>query len=243
MQKQINELSSSRGDSYGVSLAGDITAACDGGRSAAPSLPKIQAAVPAVSLGVSETNVPQFHGPTSSVYGFDIAKCTLQKRGITSSLGPETTAIYAPQKPPLALYMSDDPLWSVNEADVIRLCKVYDEEIGIMYPHIDMNKVLANVNVLFNCTFASISLSTGSGQMYFHGADAVDNDDIMTVKMVVAIGLLLAGKGKSDPSQQLYDSVKDNINAKIVSTLNIKSVTLFILAVRLSTLCPHLSKR
>lgn len=201
-------------------------------------MPKATRTVLAVSPGLSDTDVAQFHGPTSSTYGFNIANSTLKNMGIapapsnTRSL-PEARSVCTPPKSSLAFDLSDDPLWAVNQAEAIRLCKVYDEEIGIMYPHIDVATVFRHIHVLFSCTFVTTSVPTGSRQLYFQGADPVDSEDVMIVKMVVAIGLLLVGSGKSDLSQQLYDSIKDNINAKILSALSIRSVTLFLLTVRI----------
>ncbi|KIW44407.1 uncharacterized protein PV06_02879 [Exophiala oligosperma] len=230
LQNQINDLSNSRSDPSTPPVPNDRNE----GHLVASSMSKTLRTVPAGSPGLVDTDIAQFHGPTSSMYGFDIANSTLQSMGITPAPSdpgplPETRSTCTPPKSSLAIELSGDPLWAVNQAEAIRLCKVYDEEIGIMYPHIDMAKVFRHVHALFTCTHVTISVPDGSGQLYFQGTDPLDNEDVIIVKMVVAIGLLLVNSGKSDLSQQLYDSIQDNINAKILSALSIRSVTLFIL--------------
>lgn len=236
MQNQINDLRNSRSGQDRPPFPSDLTSPHDAVQPVATSALMQKLSTPAVPPGVLEPDVPRFYGHTSSKYGFDIANSTLESMGITQESMengnvPETRSMYTPINPSSALYLSRDPLWVVNETEAVRLCKVYDEEIGIMYPHIDIDKVIKNVSTVFSCMSISISLQTGSGQLTFHGADALGDDDIMIVKMVIAIGLLLEGSGISDLSQRLFYSVKDAINSKILCARNIKSVTLFILTV------------
>src|SRR5271163_3652151 len=46
---------------------------------------------PLVSPSCPPKPIPQFHGPTSSAYGFDVAKSTLQTMGINQESGAEET--------------------------------------------------------------------------------------------------------------------------------------------------------
>lgn len=234
LQNQINDLR--HGRSGHDLIPTDQTCIHDTSQSVPTSILGSQTSVLAVSPGVSEGSVPQFHGPSSSIYGFNIAKSTLQTMGITPEsthqLLPEQRSQSVPTTPFSALFPSDDPLWVVDRADALRLCKVYDEEIGTMYPHIDMDKVSRDVNLVFICRFTSLSLPAGSGQLSFSGADALDSEDATIMKMVLAIALLLEGSGSSELSERLFHSVKGSINSNIMKALSIKSLTLFILTVR-----------
>ncbi|KAK3060509.1 hypothetical protein LTR53_020087, partial [Teratosphaeriaceae sp. CCFEE 6253] len=36
-----------------------------------------------------------------------------------------------------------DPIWSIAQDEAIRLCHVYEDEMGLMYPVLDIGKVVA----------------------------------------------------------------------------------------------------
>jgi hypothetical protein len=236
LQKDISDLRNRRGGQDNLPFSSDLTY-CNNAVQPATSRAEAPAISPVMTPGVAEMNVPRFYGHTSSIYGFDIAKSTLQKMGITHRLTEndpfsEPGSMHSPMTGYLALYPSGDPLWEVNQLEAMRLCRVYDEEIGIMYPHVDMDKLCKVITTLFTSAFISISLQTGSGQLSFQGTDSIADEDIMTAKMVIAIALLLEGSGRSDLSQRLYDSIKDAINSKVTDALNVKSLALSILTVR-----------
>jgi hypothetical protein len=46
----------------------------------------------------------------------------------------------------------------------MRLCKVYEEEVGIMYPVVDITKVISQANLLY--TFMEAATRTGFAQRY-----------------------------------------------------------------------------
>jgi hypothetical protein len=45
---------------------------------------------------------------------------------------------------------SNDPLWKVGKDEANRLCQVYEEEVGIMFPMIDMEKMISKANLLYS---------------------------------------------------------------------------------------------
>jgi hypothetical protein len=177
---------------------------------------------------------PAFHGPTSSAYGFDVANSTLRTMGITQESVIDETGIpndrTATASPLGAIlpHPSKDPLWSISRGEAIRLCKVYEEEIGIMYPLIDIKGILQYVNRLW--TFLEAGLRSGIGHM--PGADAIDDDDTNLLKMILAAALILEGSGQSELGQRIFESLKPAITAKFWDPTNTKGLSLLCVAVR-----------
>lgn len=176
---------------------------------------------------------PRFHGPTSSAYGFDVANSTLESMGITQGSTLDETAL--PSDRPatgspldtISPNPSRDPLWSISREEALRLCRIYEEEIGIMYPMFDIEVVIAHVNMLWN--FLEAALSSGIGQM--SAASAVDEDDMNLVKLILATALMLEGNGQSDLGQQIFESLKPAVTAKFWGPTDLKGLKLICVAV------------
>lgn len=189
--------------------------------------------------------LPQFHGPTSTVYGLDVAKSSLQTMGITHNVPDDGMASRDRSRPvspvPMVLqaHPTKDPLWLIDHAEVMRLCRVYEEEIGIMYPVVDIDKVLKQANFLYK--FIGASLRTGLGQPTLPGADTFDDEETTVLKMILAITLTVEGHGRSDLGQRFFDAAKPATDLKLVSALDIKSVVLTVLTVTMSFSLVHRS--
>ena len=178
--------------------------------------------------------LPQFHGPTSTLYGLDVAKSSLQTMGITHNIlddglmSRERSRAASPISM-LSAHPSKDPLWLIDHSDVVRLCRVYEEEIGIMYPVVDIDKVLKQANSLYK--FIGASLRTGLGQPSMQGPDGFDDEETTVLKMILGITLIVEGHGRSDLGQRFFDSAKPATDLKLVTALDVKSVVLTVLTV------------
>jgi hypothetical protein len=93
-----------------------------------------------------------FRGPTSSAYSLDVAKTTLHNMGY-QGLGDDAvtgdpTPVASPpeiQPPPLLDAQGNprtDPIWALSRDEMVRLCRVYEEEMGIMYPVTNIEEVI-----------------------------------------------------------------------------------------------------
>ncbi|KAL2430460.1 hypothetical protein ABEF95_008182 [Exophiala dermatitidis] len=176
--------------------------------------------------------LPQFHGPTSTLYGLDVARSSLQTMGITHNV-PEDGMVSrersraASPANGLPPHPTKDPLWLIDIAEVTRLLRVYDDEIGIMYPAVDTQRLLKHATSLYK--FIAASLRTGFGQPGLPGADTFDDEETTVLKMVLAITLTVEGHGRSDMGQRFFDAAKPATDLKLVTALDIKSVILTVL--------------
>lgn len=175
--------------------------------------------------------LPQFHGPTSSIYGFDVAKSSLSNMGITQPPDQEglmsRDRSQAASPVQLAPYPNKDPIWMLDQQEAIRLVKIYDEECHIMYPVLDMDKVFAHINQLY--TFIGAALRSGFAQPGMPGEDALDDEMTTQLKLILACGLIIEGHGEHELGQKLYDSAKRATDMVIVGHLSLKAVVLIIL--------------
>jgi len=90
---------------------------------------------------------PSFRGPTSSAFSLDVAKNTLHNMGY-QSLGEEmmtqdpTPVGSPPGIQQLAGNPCRDAIWALSKEEMVRLCRVYEEEMGIMYPVINIEELI-----------------------------------------------------------------------------------------------------
>jgi hypothetical protein len=136
-----------------------------------------------------------------------------------------------PPWPPISAHPNKDPLWTMKREEAIRLCRVYEEEIGIMYPLLDIEKLIAHANLLF--TFLEAADRTGFAKRFKPGADCVSDDDTNILKMVLAVTLVVEGGGQSVLGNRFFESVKRSIETKLWEPAEIKTIKLQALVVSL----------
>lgn len=179
--------------------------------------------------------VPQFHGPTSSTYGFDVARSSLRTMGISQNPADDGGMSRDRSRPPSPMPLSaphstKDPIWSVDQNEAIRLCKLYDEECHIMYPILNMEKLFTHINMLY--TFIGAAVRSGFVPAGLPGEDALDDDQTTILKLVLACALVIEGQGHSDLGQKLFNSAKLATDLSLVGPLNLKSIILIVLTVQ-----------
>ena len=189
----------------------------------------------------AQENHPRFQGPTSSAFSFDVARSSLQTMGITASDMPEDNfngdgappagSPHQPRAPlaPMTIHPNKDPLWKISKEEAIRLCRVYEEEMGLMYPLINMEKVLGQVNSLFK--FTEAAARSGLINPFKSGPDRLGNDDIWILKMVLASSLVIEGEGQSGMARELYESCRDGFEGRMLGPVEMNGLILLTLVV------------
>lgn len=187
---------------------------------------------------------PTFRGPTSSDFNFGVAKSSLQTMGITgitnhngeepASGGPDTREQTPEGAPPARQIRQDwhsdkDPIWSVTKDEAVRLCRVYEDEMGLMYPVLDIDKVIAYTQKLYR--FMEAAHRSGLMQQGLPGADAIDDEDTNILKMVIAVALTVEGSGRSDLGTRMFEYVHPAIENLLLGNVGTKGIRLLILTV------------
>jgi hypothetical protein len=190
----------------------------------------------------SRTKFPRFRGPTSAAFNFDVAKSSLQTMGITQpedgmddgtgilDPSPMASPPHMPRALPLPIiHPTKDPLYIIGREEAIRLCRVYDEEMGIMYPMLDIERLVRQTNLMYN--FMEAAARTGLAAQNMPGADGLSDDDTNILKMVLATAMLTEGAGQSELGQRLFESVRRSTEMRLWDAVETKGLIILALVV------------
>ncbi|KAL4995455.1 hypothetical protein BDV10DRAFT_203072 [Aspergillus recurvatus] len=177
-----------------------------------------------------------FQGPTTSGFSFDLAKSSLKKRGIEverneGDLTREPSPLPTPPSP--GSCHVGDPLWSISKTEALRLCRVYEEEMGAMYPVVELDQLLHNVQLLYGPTEAG---SWARAPAHPQGIAELDSDDIHILRLVFACALTAEASGSSELAMSLFATVRDAADHYVWAAPEIKSITLLALVIDEETL-------
>lgn len=130
---------------------------------------------------------------------------------------------------PMTIHPNKDPLWKIGKDEACRLCRVYEEEMGLMYPVLDLENTLSHANMLF--TFTESAAKTGLINPYLSGPDRLGNSDVNILKMILATALIVEGKGESELGRELYESTREAFERRLLGDVDIKGLVLLVLVV------------
>jgi len=185
---------------------------------------------------------PKFRGPTSSLFNLGVAKSSLQNMGITGGedtldegmLTHDGTPAASPPpgqsiltKPPL--HTGKDAIWSLSKDEAIRLVRVWQDEMGTMYPIVDVDRLAGHATLLY--TFMDAARRAGLMEPSMPGADAIYDEQTILLKLVVAIALTLEASGSSELGRKMWGSVRSSVEAHFFDSPNLNSLQILTLAV------------
>ncbi|KAH6605910.1 Zn2Cys6 transcriptional regulator [Trichoderma cornu-damae] len=148
-----------------------------------------------------------FQGPTSTAFALDVARETI------SNMGWKTTEEGEDSEPPPSSHVPNsasvqqlpDPLLEFDKDEMVRLCRVYEDEIGIMYPVLNIQTVIAHVK--------NVSLYLRSQRP----TEPLNDLQTLQLKAVMCCALVVEGHGHCDKATRLYESMESTINRKLMS--------------------------
>ncbi|ROW01361.1 hypothetical protein VMCG_05845 [Cytospora schulzeri] len=168
-----------------------------------------------------------FRGPTSASFTVDVAKNTLHNMGYANAEGAEENGIAMeetsgtsplPSRPSVSETPRSgpqDPLWDFDGDEMIRLCRFHEEEVGIMYPVVNINDVMNHANLLANWmesakkhgfTAAGVSLDEGFNDI-----------KTLTLKIIMCCALVVEEHGYSAKAIRLWDSIQPIADKMLMS--------------------------
>lgn len=191
----------------------------------------------------SQSKHPSFHGPTSSAFSLDVAKNTLHKMGYQGlgvdegTITQDPTPIASPSRiqPQPLVNTNDspgrDPLWVFSKEEMTRLCRVYEEEMGMMYPVLNIEQIIIHGCNLYE--FIHAAVRTGLSNPSVPGKGITDENSCL-LKLVLACATLVEGSGQSEIAYRLFESVREVADRILHSeAIEIKSLPFLVLVVRL----------
>lgn len=171
-----------------------------------------------------QSSQTSYRGPTSNEFSFGVADNSLQTMGITEgkvdtngdnvhALQPSTSPGQVERNLQLlqAVHEEKDPIYSVSKEEALRLCRVYEDEMGIMYPVVNIQTVMQYTERLYS--FIDAARRNGLVQQGFPGADAIDDENTIILKMIIACASTMEGSGSSELGHSIFESpgVRDAI--------------------------------
>lgn len=189
----------------------------------------------------------RFQGPTSSAFNFDVANSSLQTMGITDADVPDENGTNYDETPShsprqrqqtlasiLSLH-SKDPIRKLRKEEAIRLCGVYEEEIGIQFPMFRIESIIERTKLIF--ALADPATSSGLTTHNLPGLESIDANDVNILKMVLATTLVIEGSGESELGRMLFDSVREASQSTLWEPAEINGLILLVIVVRIVSVC------
>jgi hypothetical protein len=165
--------------------------------------------------------VPQsYHGPTSIGFTVDVAKNTLHKMGYSAGCDgnedgypqPDSPVI-APANLPTLTPNPADPIWDFNESEMLHLCKIYEEEVGAMYPVIKFGPVVEHAKAIAAWVDAKRS---GMAPPHVREQDLLDVETLQ-LKIVLCCALTIQEHGNSAKAARLYESIQPTVDKMLMT--------------------------
>lgn len=177
-----------------------------------------------------------FRGPTSASFTVDLAKDSLRQMkekghlptlDIAGAGGTEDNGVMIEDSPAPSPYQPwppaaemprarpPDPLWNFDRTEMIRLCRLHEEEVGIMYPVVNINNVVSHANFLADWMDASSKhglVPQGIGQ-----DEGINDIKTLELKIVMCCALVVEGQGYSPKGLRLWESMQPTVDRMLMS--------------------------
>ncbi|KAK6582460.1 hypothetical protein PZA11_004868 [Diplocarpon coronariae] len=181
---------------------------------------------------------PSFRGPTSSAFSLDVAKNTLHNMGYQGlgadegAITSDATPIGSPPPVTAQLLTVDknpckEPIWQISKEEMIRLCRVYEEQMGLMYPVLEIERIIIYGTNLYNFTDAAVRNGLASLSL---PETSIHDDQLLVLKMVLACATVAEGHGRSEIAYRLFESVREAADRRLHSeAVEVKSLPFLVL--------------
>lgn len=218
----------------------------EGSPTVAMSTSSTYAAVSPRSPAPVEARAPRqssFRGPTSSFYHLNVAKKTLHDMGYQATGVASDDSAHSSEDAPRRItptiqnltiatstdHSARDPLWLLDPEESIRLCHVYDEEMGDLYPVINIESLMRHSRWLYEQA-ESASRTNVRPQL--------DNIQTYVLKLVLACSLATESNGESQIGHRLFESVREIADRSLHGvSIDVKRFPMLILVVSFASRC------
>ncbi|KAI3392844.1 hypothetical protein diail_5050 [Diaporthe ilicicola] len=179
----------------------------------------------------ASSRTPLFRGPTSASFTVDVAKDSIQntfeKLGWSGAEGTDDNGVViddsaapSPSQPwPSAADIPrarpQDPLWDFDRNEMIRLCRLHEEEVGIMYPVVNINQVVNHANFLAN--FMDTSRRHGLVPQGIGQGEGITDIKTLELKIIMCCALVVEGHGYSEKGLRLWNSIQPTVDRMLMS--------------------------
>ena len=152
-----------------------------------------------------------FRGPTSMAFSLDVARDTIHNMGYRPpDDGEDQTAASSDEGPSRGIPIDtmSDPLWEIGKDEMVRLCRLYVEELGIMYPVITIQDVIEHARNLSAYMDSTLKANV---------APDMFDDQTLLLKMIIVCALVVEEHGQSERATRLFDNAEPFIYKKLLA--------------------------
>jgi hypothetical protein len=149
-----------------------------------------------------------FRGPTSLAFNLDVANSTIANMGYRINTDHDDQGQPSDENEALLPLGQFDPLLDFDRDELVRLCRLHEDEVGIMYPVLNIQSVIGHAKHL-----STYLESLGSQRP----REPINDEKTLQLKMVLCCALVVEGHGHSDKAEKLYRSMETVINRKLMS--------------------------
>ncbi|KAL6238307.1 hypothetical protein BDW75DRAFT_34019 [Aspergillus navahoensis] len=152
---------------------------------------------------------PDYVGPTSAEFGI-IPRQKPAAAADESDIGESDSASASSPAVSDVEAMSNDPLGCLGKEEALRLVTVYENNVGVMYPCIDLDSVRSYVHDYYKDGNGLGPTPPGiTDQDWFFARD------VEVLKILLATALLAESHGRSERAALLADSVEDRFATRV----------------------------
>lgn len=168
----------------------------------------------------------QFRGPTSASSHVNVARNTLHNMFHSGAEGNDDSGIITDdppvQSPPALGSFREpprrpaDPLWDFDKDEMIRLCRVHEEEVGIMYPVVNIEDVIAHAKFVAN--FREAARKSGLATPHLGGqGEGFNTPKTLELKIIMCCALVVEEHGNSPKANRLWESIQPIADRMLMS--------------------------
>lgn len=169
---------------------------------------------------------PLFRGPTSASSHVNVAKNTLHNMGYSGAEGAEDNEAVVDETPgqsPMPTPFTSqeysrkqpDPLWEYDTDEMIRLCRLHEEEVGIMYPVVNINDVISHAKSVSR--FIEASRKNGMTPTTASHNDIICDIKTLELKIIMCCALVVEEHGYSVKASRLWESIQPIADRMLMS--------------------------
>ncbi|XEV01553.1 hypothetical protein FSHL1_006840 [Fusarium sambucinum] len=120
-----------------------------------------------------------------------------------------------------------DPLWLMDKQEALRLCHVYEEEIGTSYPFLALSGLVENANKLYDAMEAGSR--SGFAFASLPGPPIITADEIDILRLALSTALTIETSSSSGLGSALFAKAQERISRKAWESPSLNSISLFTL--------------
>lgn len=219
--------------------------------SSRPKSPALPSSVAAGSIHriLNAPQSPSYIGPTSAEFGLDRPRIPDEESHDEGDRDTDHQDDYGPsllpvlQSPvpsndnePLA---NGDPLKGLSLEETLRLVQVYEDNVAIIYPCVDLASVRTYVVESHHSRHSRFGDHSSPTPAALSARDWFHARDIQVLNILLATALLVESHGKSELAAQLADCVEDRFASRLkIAQVDMKEILILVLLVRVF-FCPQ----